>query len=79
MSKTITIKTVGYMVEKMPDKKAEFQFNIGDKDTVLDCIAALGLSVQDDYTALVEGEFKPLEYCPAENETITLMYLVTGG
>lgn len=79
MSKTIKIKTVGYMAEKMPDKKTEFEFIIGSNDTVADCIVELGLSIKDDYIVLVDGNFKTLDYCPVENETITIMYLVLGG
>jgi len=78
MSKTITIKTVGYMIEQMPIKKAKFEFLIGDNDSVRDCIAALGLPA-DDYIVLTDGKFITQDYCPMENETIQIMYAVTGG
>lgn len=79
MSKTILVKAVSYLVEKMPDKKKEFEFTIGDNDTIADCLVALGLPIEDDYIVLVNGKNKPLNYCPLENETITIMYLVLGG
>jgi len=79
MSKTIIIKTVGYMIEKMPDKKAKFEFSIGDNDSVRDCILALGLPVEDNYMVFADSKFVTLDYCPSENENIQILYAVTGG
>lgn len=79
MSKTIKIITAGSLIQKMPDKKAEFEIKIGEKDCIADCIAAIGLSEKDDYIVLVNGKYKPMEYCPLDNESLTILYLVLGG
>lgn len=79
MSKTIKIITAGYMIQKMPDQKAEFEITIDDNDCIADCIAAIGLPEKDEYIVLVDGKFKPMEYCPLDNERLTILYLVIGG
>lgn len=79
MSKTIKIITAGYLIQKMPDQKAEFEITIGDNDCIADCIAAIGLLLEDDYIVLVDGKFRPMEYCPLDNESLTILYLVIGG
>ena len=63
----------------MPEGKNKLELSIGENDTIKDCIAAIGLPLNDEYTALVNADFKPMDYCPKENDIISIVYLVLGG
>ena len=60
--KTVNIKAMGFLIQKMPDKKAELEIRVLSDATVEECIASLELPEYDGYVVMVEGDFKPMSY-----------------
>lgn len=76
--KTLIIKTVGYLIQKMPGKKAELELAVTADASIEDCVVAIGLPV-DDYIVMVNGDFKPMSYIPIDRETLTIINMILGG